>query len=121
MIDIPPLAAFEAAKRERLFAPQTRRLKGGKRPQRKPLARGGVKEADMEQQQQTGREGLLSLLFGSNDRVVRNVKFFRGNAANLALDDMCATAADVIRDTWEREATLADEPPESGLPKTKSR
>ena len=59
------------------------------------------------------REKLLSFLFDRNDKVVKNIKFFRGNAENLTLEDMCRTAQAVVEDTWARENELPHQPPVS--------
>ena len=57
------------------------------------------------------REKLLSFLFDRNDKRVKNIKFSRGNAEDLTLEDMCQTAREVIADTWEREDNLVSSPP----------
>ena len=57
---------------------------------------------------------MLSLLFDRNDKRVINVKFFRGNADDLTLEEMCQTARGVVEDTWAREGSLPDAPPVSG-------
>jgi len=57
------------------------------------------------------REKLLSFLFDRDDRKVLNIKFFRGNATDLTVDQLCETALAVVRDTWEAEEQLADAPP----------
>lgn len=59
------------------------------------------------------REKLLSFLFDRDDKRVVNIKFFRGNADNLTVEDMCQTAREVVEDTWAREGHLIDAPPVS--------
>jgi hypothetical protein len=60
------------------------------------------------------RDRLLSFLFDRNDKVVKNIKFFRGNAEDLTLEDMCRTARAVVEDTWLRENHLPHQPPVLG-------
>lgn len=66
----------------------------------------------------SGREKLLTFLFDRSDRKVTNIKFFRGNAANLTVDELCAAALDVVKDTWDHEAISQDDPPRARSPRT---
>lgn len=59
------------------------------------------------------RESLLSFLFDRTDKKILNVKFFRGNARDLTVDQLCKTAMEVIKDTWDREGEINDFPPTS--------
>ncbi len=59
------------------------------------------------------RERLLTFLFDKDDRKVLNIKFFRGNASDLTVDQLCTTAFEVVRDTWDRENDLPDMPPKT--------
>jgi hypothetical protein len=58
------------------------------------------------------REKLLSLLFDRSDKKVNNIKFFRGNADNLTIEELCQTAREVVADTWDNETSLIDAPPD---------
>ena len=53
------------------------------------------------------REKLLSFLFDRDDVKVHNVKFFRGSAENLTVEEMCLTAREVLAETFERIDALA--------------
>jgi len=57
------------------------------------------------------RDKLLTFLFDRNDKQIRNVKFFRGDARELTIDDMCLTAREVIAEMWATEGNWADDPP----------
>lgn len=57
------------------------------------------------------KDRLLSLLFDRSDKRVKNIKFFRGNADSLTIEEMCQTAREVIEDTWTREGHLGGVPP----------
>lgn len=57
------------------------------------------------------KEKLAALLFDRSDKRVKNIKFFRGNADNLTIEEMCQTAREVVEDTWAREGSLTDAPP----------
>jgi hypothetical protein len=57
------------------------------------------------------REKLLSLLFDSNDRKVLNIKFFRGNASDLTVEQLCAEAINVVNDTWSHDSAHEDKAP----------
>jgi hypothetical protein len=63
------------------------------------------------------RERLLAFLFDRGDKKILNLKFFRGNARDLTVDQLCATALEVVEDTWSREDTLVDQPPDAGAPR----
>ena len=60
------------------------------------------------------RDKLLSFLFDRNDKIVRNIKFFRGSAEDLVIEDLCRAALTVVEDTWRREGSLADVLPVRG-------
>ncbi len=114
MIDIPPPAASEADRPGPVRAPTNCRQKGALKSPKGPLLRGGSKRRQSEDGVMTNmseRDQLLSLLFDRSDKRVINIKFFRGNASNLTVDEMCQTARVVVEDTWAREGALADEPP----------
>ncbi len=64
------------------------------------------------------QDKLLSLLFDRADKRVSNVKFFRGNAKDLTVEQMCKVAREVIEDTWAREGSLEHSPPKSRSPRT---
>ena len=57
------------------------------------------------------RERLLAFLFDREDKKIINIKFFRGNAEDLTIDQMCLTVRKVVEDTWHREAAIMDNPP----------
>ena len=57
------------------------------------------------------REKLLAFLFDRDDIRVSNVKFFRGNAEALTVEQMCRVAGEVIAETFERWSDLEDAPP----------
>ena len=59
------------------------------------------------------REQLLAFLFDRNDKSVENIKFFRGNAENLTIEDMCRTTREVVDEMWAQEGAWVDAPPAS--------
>lgn len=64
------------------------------------------------------REKLLSFLFDRTDKRVLNVKFFRGTAKDLTIEELCRVAREVIEDTWSREGSLEHLPPQSSALRT---
>ena len=61
------------------------------------------------------RERLLSFLFDRDDKQIANIKFFRGSAEKLTIDDMCCTAREVINEVWATEGSWVDSPPVSAV------
>lgn len=111
MIDIQAPAASVADTPGRAHARTDSRPKGVSKLRNKQLARGGSLALPNEDEAMTERDKLIAFLFDRDDRKVENVKFFRGNAENLALEDVCRVAREVIADTWDREGHLPHDPP----------
>lgn len=118
MIDIRPPAAPEAGEPVHKRVQPICRQKGAQRLPKRPLLRDGNQKPQTEDgvmANMSERDRLLSLLFDRNDKTVKNIKFFRGNAADLTVEEMCQTSREVIEDTWTREGFLTDAPPTANM------